>query len=250
MSANNRRRGVGTLSALAAMILVCAACGSDDGATPARTVTVTASASTSTSAGGDPTASENSSDDSTTGETTSDGDATTAPAAAGLPAQPPTTGSPSKCAGMKVAGSGDITHPSWGPTRVFAMIGNGLGPQDACLIAVDGNNRVRWSFVDGNGESRWGVASPATDSTGNLFVTYNPGRYDGVIVLHPTASGFAPIGTTYSDGPFRYYHAELQGPGASGQYTIKQSNNDCNPACANGTITSKILRWNGTDYVG
>ena len=40
----------------------------------------------------------------------------------------------------------------------------------------------------------FGFAKPATDATGNTFGTYNPGRYDGVLVLIPTADGFEDIG--------------------------------------------------------
>ena len=238
---------MGTLIAVGALVLLCAGCGSDDGGTAARTVTVTASAPTSTSVGGNPTSESTT---STTDEATGGDDATTAPATAALPAQPPTGGVPSSCVNTKVTGTIDLVHPSWGPTRIFTVMGKDLGPQPACLLAVDGSGTVRWSFTDDSGESRWAPAASAPDATGNVFVKYNPGRYDGIIVLHPTADGFSPIGKTYSDGPLRYYYAELQGPDSSGAYSIKESRNDCNPACANGTVTSKILRWNGNDYAG
>jgi len=106
-------------------------------------------------------------------------------------------------------------------------------------------------------QSHFGFPSPASDATGNTFVTYNPGRYDGVLVLVPTRDGFADIGwdeiSTASDpsysGRLAFYYAELIGPGADGEYSIRQSSNDCDPSCGGGMITYKDLRWNGTDYV-
>jgi hypothetical protein len=82
--------------------------------------------------------------------------------------------------------------------------------------------------------------NPATDSMGNTFITYNPGRYDGgVLVLIPNAGGFEDIGwedtggsTQHYDGRHAYYYAQLVGPGAYGRYTIQQSRNDCTPSCA------------------
>jgi hypothetical protein len=53
-----------------------------------------------------------------------------------------------------------------------------------------------------------------------------------------------PISNTHA-----YYYAELIGPNSSDVYTIRQSHNDCVPGCAQGTVTSRDLHWNGSDYV-
>jgi hypothetical protein len=101
----------------------------------------------------------------------------------------------------------------------------------------------------------FGFPSPATDATGNTFVTYNPGRYDGVIVLVPDADGFEDIGWDDESGNTHYmgrraiYYADLVGPGQNGEYTIRKSSNDCRPSCAEGAITDQDLHWNGSDYV-
>ena len=137
-----------------------------------------------------------------------------------------------------------------GPTRVFALLGIGIGQQAAYLVAVDTADRVRWTLIGDNSESRWAMDAPASDATGNLFVTYNPGRYDGVIVLHPTASGFAPFGAGYADGPLRHYYAELQGPGASGSTRSSSRTTTATRRARGGTVTSTTRRWNGSDYVG
>lgn len=170
---------------------------------------------------------------------------TTAP----LPVTPQFTGAGSACAGGSVVGTADITHPAWGPTRIFAVKSttgsSSTGP--ACLVAMDAQG-VRWSHAEQDSHTEvWKFASPATDSTGNTFVIYNPGRYDGVIVLVPTADGFAPIEPSYQTGANRYYYAELVGP-QNGQYAIQAENNNCVPDCAGGTITRRQLHWNGSTY--
>ena len=95
-------------------------------------------------------------------------------------------------------------------------------------------------------------AYPLTDSTGNAFITYNPGRYNGILVLIPTPDGFQNIGWDTADvhytGKLAYYYADLQGPGTDGKYAITQYHNDCSPSCAGGTTTSQTLNWNGTNY--
>lgn len=78
-----------------------------------------------------------------------------------------------------------------------------------------------------------------------------------MLVLVPSSDGFEDIGWESSStasnpsywGRLAIYYAELVGPGPDGQYTIRQSSNDCDPSCAEGTTTHDDLRWNGTDYV-
>ena len=71
------------------------------------------------------------------------------------------------------------------------------------------------------------LRQPGPDSTGNTFITYNPGRYNGVLVLIPTAGGFEDIGwddtggsTQHYYGKHAYYNAELLGPGPDGRGAI------------------------------
>ncbi|MGX9884487.1 hypothetical protein [Streptomyces sp. NPDC002276] len=97
-------------------------------------------------------------------------------------------------------------------------------------------------------------AAPASDTTKNTFVIYNPGRYDGVLVLVPDRDGFEDIGWSepgdhYSGGRLAYYDARLDGPGGDGRYTITQSENSCNPSCADGSIAHVTLHWNGKEYL-
>lgn len=177
---------------------------------------------------------------------------TTSEAPAILPEAVPTN---SGCRGDVVARK-DIDHKFLGSVRIFLTLsGTGLD-KIGCVASVTGTGRVLPAIYI-RVTSHFGFPSPATDTTGNTFVTYNPGRYDGVLVLVPARDGFEDIGweqeSTANDpsywGRFAIYYAELVGPGADGQYTIRQSSNDCDPSCADGTTTYEDLRWNGTDYV-
>lgn len=176
--------------------------------------------------------------------------ATTSLAAATLPAYPPTN---SGCQGTVTAHQ-DINHPTLGPVRIFLILKSEYGTGSrGCIAAITAAGAVLPAIPLDVLET-FGFANPATDSTGNTFINYNPGRYDGVLVLIPNAGGFEDIGWanasgTHFMGRHAYYYAELVGPGPNGQYTIRQSHNDCTPDCATGTTTTQDLRWDGTDYV-
>ena len=171
------------------------------------------------------------------------------PSAVHLPdAPPPDAG----CQG-NITAHQDVRHPSLGAVRLFLLLTPAQQVSDhGCVVAVAHTGKAVIAIpLDIEGTSL-AFANPVTDSTGNAFVTYNPGRYDGVLVLVPTATGFqgpgwSMAGSHYA-GKRAYYDAKPQGPGSDGKYTIVQSRNDCVPDCAGGTVTSKVLHWNGNDY--
>ena len=170
-------------------------------------------------------------------------------AAAALPATPPVN---SGCRGT-VTAHHDIEHKTLGPVRIFLMVNTeAQADSEGCIAAVTNSGAVL-PPVPLDVRETFGFANPATDATGNTFITYNPGCYDGVLVLIPDPGGFEDIGwdDTYShySGRHAYYYAELVGPGSDGMYTNRQSSNDCTPSCAEGAVTSKILHWNGSDYI-
>ncbi|MCV7290771.1 serine/threonine protein kinase [Mycolicibacterium wolinskyi] len=150
----------------------------------------------------------------------------------------------------------DIEHKFLGPIRIFLTLSGTGFDKVGCVAPVAVSGKVL-EAIHIRVTNHFGFPSPATDTTGNTFVTYNPGRYDGVLVLVPTRDGFADIGWESTSTPsypsywgrYAIYYAELVGPGPDGQYTIRQSSNDCNPSCAEGTTTYEDLRWNGADYV-
>jgi hypothetical protein len=171
------------------------------------------------------------------------------PSAVRLPDAPP----PSVSCQGNVTAHQDISHPTLGSVRLFLMLTSSEQVHDhGCVAAVADTGRALTAIpldIEGNSLA---FADPVTDSTGNAFVTYNPGRYDGVLVLVPTPTGFQDVGwsdlDTHYAGKRAYYNAKLKGPGPDGKYTIVQSRNDCIPDCAGGTVTSKVLHWNGNDY--
>jgi hypothetical protein len=137
--------------------------------------------------------------------------------------------------------------------RIFLMLNASPGADaQGCITAVTSAGAVL-PPIPLDARETFGFANPATDAIDNIFVTYNSGRYDGVLVLIPNAGGFEDVGWddpySHCTGRHAYYYAELAGPGTDGQYTIRQSRNDCTPACASGTVTEQTLSWNGTDYV-
>lgn len=159
----------------------------------------------------------------------------------------------SGCQGPVVA-QHDIDHRYLGPVRIFLTNSYGEGAKSGCIAAVTATGQTLPPIHVGVYGDAFAFPSPATDATGNTFVNYNPGRYDGVIALIPSATGFEDIGwrdpSSQNEyiGRHAYYYAELIGPDSNGQYIIRQSSNDCVPDCAGGTITHQDLRWNGSDY--
>ncbi|RBQ20704.1 hypothetical protein DP939_06370 [Spongiactinospora rosea] len=172
------------------------------------------------------------------------------PSPASLPSSPPAA---AKCAG-KVLDRRDIQHPDLGAVRVFLIRRPASQEPTGCVTAVSGSGNVLTSTdVDIHDEKSLRFADPATDATKNTFVTYNPGRYDGVLVFVPSTKGFEDIGWStpedhYSGGRFAYYNAKLAGPGADGRYTITRYEKSCDPNCAEGITTEVTLHWNGHDY--
>lgn len=146
-----------------------------------------------------------------------------------------------------------VKHPEIGSVTIgLSRDGQGLGGR-GCVAVVDrtGKKLLQQTVAIYDDELRF--ADPITDATGNAFLTYNPGRYNGVITLVPNASGYEEIGWQHDDLGYEttthaYYSAELEGPGGDGRYVIKSSANNCEPSCADGTITTTTLRWNGSTY--
>lgn len=162
--------------------------------------------------------------------------------------------------GTVISGSVEFTHPGWGRST-FMTCEPETFPGAAGAAVIDSDGVVRWRHRIDDMFFEYRVASPGTDASGNLFVIYNPGRYDGVSVMRPTTDsieiryGFEVYGDTWTGGVPRSdplslggYHAELIGPGQDGLYQIEQFHNDCTPGCANGTTTSRVYAWNGSDY--
>jgi hypothetical protein len=107
-----------------------------------------------------------------------------------LPDVPPPN---SGCEGT-VTAHHDILHKTLGAVRVFLLLNTSAQTgNQGCISAVASSGKVLPAILVDARET-FGFANPATDATGNTFVTYNPGRYNGVLVLIPNANGFEDIG--------------------------------------------------------
>lgn len=153
-------------------------------------------------------------------------------------------GCSSPCSVTSVAA---FDHPSWGPAN---LISSGSEGGDYQLDVVDASGSVVWSHPFGTNWYELAVNEPAIDDTGHLFVNFNPGRYNGVIVLAPIEDGFEDFGTLpdYGDYNTRFYYAEAVDPNEDGTLEVEVSENDCIPSCADGSITSTVYTWDGEDY--
>ncbi|MGW4094908.1 hypothetical protein ACWEH3_34375 [Nocardia sp. NPDC004718] len=156
----------------------------------------------------------------------------------GMPAESPTFDCPGD-----VNDYLDVTHPHLGKLRV-SLVGKRSNedlPDGNACIAITKSDGVEVETIPVSAYQGALYFSPTpVDASGNLFVLYNPGRYDGVMAIVPIDGGISSIDR---------YNARLIGPGADGQFTIEYKHHDCTPSCADGPTTSEIQHWNGTDYV-
>ncbi|MFD7847106.1 hypothetical protein ACFV4K_29780 [Nocardia sp. NPDC059764] len=156
----------------------------------------------------------------------------------GLPAQSPTPNCPGDVNDYR-----DVIHPDLGTLRI-SLVGKrsdeNLPDGNACIAVTDSKGTDITTIVVTAYKSELYFAPTPVDAGGNLFVLYNPGRYDGVMALVPVKGSVKSIDR---------YNARLLGPGPDGQFTIEYKHHDCTPSCAEGPTTTEIQHWNGTDYV-
>ena len=150
-----------------------------------------------------------------------------------------------------ITGSTAITHPSFGNVTLYTLQPKN-GPAEATAVLIDQQGKVRWA-LPGTAEQRaqyeFSLADPATDNTGLYFINYNPGRYNGLTVLRPSATGMDVVTGWYSKPLGQdLYFARLDGIGSDGKYTIIKSKLDCTPDCARGPVTEQRLKWNGSEF--
>jgi hypothetical protein len=136
-------------------------------------------------------------------------------------------------------------------------------PGPASLTATDASGAVRFSWWNEHmysfatagsrpptfGESE--VPSPV-DGLGHVFLDYNPGRYNGVIVLVPTDNGFDDLGTlppAPDDYAGRFYCSAASDLDADGVYEVVEPKFcECTAVCPP-DATAHTYRWRTTDYV-
>jgi hypothetical protein len=159
---------------------------------------------------------------------------------------------PAVCA---LTGRIEFVHPGWGPSALVTTQSRDRRVESNDLnriVVLDRHRQLRWQYPLGAAASEALVPWPARarDRVGHLFVRYNPGRYDGVIVLEPVTDGFKDFGSLPPVDGYnaRFYYAEVADGEGDGTAEIVATSNDCEPSCAMGSITSTPFRWDGTDY--
>jgi hypothetical protein len=96
------------------------------------------------------------------------------------------------CPGCGVKGQYAFVHPTWGMVTLVVALsptGGAGGYGSSNLIAFDAQRKVVWRK---DYDTLWesvAFADPGMDATGNIFINFNPGRYNGVIILRPVAGG-------------------------------------------------------------
>jgi peptidoglycan hydrolase-like protein with peptidoglycan-binding domain len=156
----------------------------------------------------------------------------------------------------------DYNHPTLGQLTIRLT---GDDPDDdsyqrvqPSIDIVDAAGAVVWQWtadaaayesVAPAGSGDWARVATAVDQLGHFFFNWNPGRYNGVSVLVPTAAGFDDLGTLPFDLYGTFYSAEVLDVEGDGIFEIEVDINDCTPDCAGGGHTFHLYRWNGTQYV-
>lgn len=158
---------------------------------------------------------------------------------------------PGACAySCEVTGQVIFDHPTWGRSILVTAIASpdaGGNRRDGSIIAIDSRDVIRWRYHT-EGLYRLAPAETPQDETGNLFVVYNPGRYDGVTVLRPNTKGFETFDSIPNDGD-RFYGGWVEDVDNDGAVEIVILINDCDPSCAEGFKGYETYRWIDDDYV-
>lgn len=157
----------------------------------------------------------------------------------------------------EVTGTIEFDHPAWGPSTLVTT-----APLDTCgdvtVNVLDNEGETRWTYEEigncfsflgpvGAGRSE-GEPDHPQDANGHLFVNYNAGRSNGLIILEPTADGFEDFDTLPSTGGV-FCDAKVVDETSDGAFVIETYANDCDPSCADGTVTTEQFAFDGEDYV-
>lgn len=151
------------------------------------------------------------------------------------------TPSPSQdrpCPNCNVTATLSFNHPTWGPVKLETYSEKPLPSTARSGYRVVSQSDGRVLFDKPIDDMLYNLSIEPRTADGFIFITYNPGRYNGVIVLRPTKDGFEDFGTdSYPDNyGGRFYNAKVEF-GSSPAFTIIRTVNDCNPSCASGTLT-------------
>jgi len=147
----------------------------------------------------------------------------------------------------RLTGSG-ITITGVGQVSTSAMPVNGTMLGTAHIAVIDAAGQLKWSYVL-PGMYALAPAPKPIDATGYVFLNYNPGRYNGVIVLDAIGGefdGFDSLPKQDNPAGGLFYSAATKD--VDGTYEIDVATNSCVPDCADGKLKHTINQWTGTAY--
>ncbi|MDQ0618250.1 hypothetical protein [Arthrobacter globiformis] len=150
------------------------------------------------------------------------------------------------CPACRVTGALSFTHPTWGQVRLETYA---EGPLPTSNDSKSGYRIVAQSdshlFYDkAINDMLYELGIEGKSAGGFMFITYNPGRHNGVIVLKATKEGIEDFGTDSFPRSYggRFYNAKVRF-GSSPDFMIILSQNNCIPSCAAGTIRDITFRY-------
>lgn len=165
--------------------------------------------------------------------------------------------------GCVVTGQIMFKHPAWGFVTLVTTIHNDRYGYliDAQIVVVDRNDQIRYrsrTFAGIARDTAYGITSqsfgpvqsfPDTSRSrddGNLFIAYNPGRYNGIITLRPTTNGFSDFGSIPPPGEYSgtNYNAVVVNTKKTAVVILMYVCYE--PACT----VPQIMQWTGSNYVG
>ncbi len=151
------------------------------------------------------------------------------------------------------------THPNLGQLDVVTrQMGQGQGDSTIDITNADGRS-VYHRAAGLESLTPLGDVIPADASTAplatvdalnHIFIQYNPGRYDGILVLVPVATGFDDLNSGWDadTATGRFYSTAASDVNNDGQYELQTTVNDCSPSCAEGLGTTEMSVWDPTAY--
>ncbi|HEY2672576.1 MAG TPA: hypothetical protein VGJ07_19660 [Rugosimonospora sp.] len=150
-----------------------------------------------------------------------------------------------------VTGMVPLPHTKWGPgTLVTTGASDGVHPQVQNIFVLDATGTVQWRFKTDSWQFLR-ANTPVTDKTGHIFLEYNPGRYDGLVVLAMTSQGVDDFQSLPKSGDLvgRFYGGVTVDPHKTGTFQVLVSTNTCDPDCAAANYVDATFVWNGHDYI-
>lgn len=144
-----------------------------------------------------------------------------------------------------ITGRVAFEHPTWGASRLLTVVALDAADWEAHMLAVDSDSNIRWRYDT----DEWAELAPANDTpgkSGNIFITYNPGRYDGIVVLQPSTEGFNDFDTLPENDYFagRFYGASIADVNSDGVFEVVIDQMTCAPECT----TDIEYFWDGINY--